>query len=97
MGIPMKMESTVTINVTDATLTTYSAVKVEFKQGQYCLQKTPVIVSDTELAVTITADEAMKFNSGMVGWQVICKDADGNNLYTPIYSTPIDRILGGEW
>lgn len=97
MGIPQKLGVTLTITVTGGQCTTYEKIQLTIKQKANEFVFDPIVIDDETLAITITDEQAKQFGRTNLHWQIIAKDADGANLYTPIYSASVDEIIGGGW
>lgn len=94
MGIPQKLEKTLTITISGGRCTEYNRIQVSIKQAHVKFVFDPMIIDDETIAITINSNQARQLNNTPIQWQVIAED-DGENIYTPVYTASIDEILEG--
>lgn len=89
-----KISNSLSLSVSGVDFTTISEPEFYIKQasGLY-LEYVPVVVSSTELLVTIPLVDAMKLKQGTADVQLAFKDSDGNPLATDVLSVYVKTLL----
>lgn len=95
MSIPQKIGTTVQIYIKDGACTSYTDIQLTFVQKSVKFIFEPTVIDDENLTITFTDYQAKQLDTSPATWQIIAKDEDGNNIYTPTYTVGIDYIIEG--
>ena len=88
-----KIKNQLKITCTDVDLTTVSDIEFYVKQLKFFGDYTPVVLSPTEMVVTIPFEDAKKLKKGEVELQFCFTDADGTPRASNLLTHGVGELL----
>ena len=93
MTVREKIKNLLKITCTDVDLTTLTNIEFYVKQARFFGCYAPIVISPTEMAVTIPFEDAQRLRKGKAELQFAFVDADGNPDASDVIEMDVGDLL----